>query len=138
MEQIFDIHLMEKIVGKMYVSREGLYYRFRCSCDLPSSDLYTIIAINGQTQKDLGICVPQKTGFGFERKISVKCFQNDSFAFHVAVRSEGKMEEFIPICEQKPFAYITSLPMARLSLRGQAVGVVLPRTCENQLPPAGE
>lgn len=124
-EKRFAVWFKEQIVGTMYVCREGLYYRFRCVCDFPTSDLYVVFAVCGKNETNLGICLPQKNGFGFERKLSAKHFEHDDFTFYGAMRREKQIERFIPIAENKPFRYIAVLPTARLTIRNETVGILL-------------
>ena len=60
MEGIYDIFRGGEKIGKAEVRREGLYYRFRCCCDLTGEVMYRLTVACGEKTENLGIPVPDE------------------------------------------------------------------------------
>ena len=83
MEGIFDILRGGEKIGKAEVRREGLYYRFRCCCDLTGEVMYRLIVICGGKTENLGIPVPE--GDSFRLSTRTACMK---IAMHIANSDE--------------------------------------------------
>ena len=93
---MFEIYMGTKAVGTARVSREGLYYRFDCTCKPPDSSLYRIWVTDGTGETDLGICVPDGGVYTLTKRLPVKGFRGETFSFSLR-RNEEKKAPPIPL-----------------------------------------
>lgn len=122
MEGKYDIILDGKCVGQAEVSREGLYYRIICHCQLPEHSLCKIqITCEAQTET-LGTLVPEGEKFVLCKKVPTKQFPGRILSFHAIEKGE---ERFVPVFDGKPFPYVSKLNTARLERRNGQLGIVL-------------
>ena len=121
MEGIHDIWLGDKAVGKAEVSRQGLYYRIRCKCQLAEESLCRVRA----GDVSLGVLIPDGDGFGLETKLPVKRFENQSRKFTIQPNRPVLAGKFIPIKPEEPFAYIERLKDAYLARQDGQLGIVI-------------
>lgn len=119
MEGIYEIMLWDKTVGTVSVSREGLYYRFHCRCELPENTVCRVTA----GKESLGILVPTGEGFELNTKLPVKRFGEIAPEFHLVPNKPVLEGTFIPIKPEEPFAYIERLKDAYLVRRGDEIGI---------------
>ncbi len=121
MEGIHDIYLGEQQVGSAEVTREGLYYRFRCSCSLEGNSVCRV-NVCGQT---LGVLIPRGELFCLETKLPAKRFANKIPIFSVQPNRPVLEGRFIPISPEEPFAYISRLKNAHLARQDGQLGIVI-------------
>lgn len=121
MEGYFEVYLHGQPVGKVEVRREGLYYRFRCRCQLSSQSVCRLEA----NEISLGILVPMGNGFGLDTKLPVKRFGEAMWEFEVMPNRPVLEGRFVPIKPEEPFAYLERLKDAYLVRRDGQIGVVL-------------
>lgn len=112
-------------VGKAEVKKEGLYYRFTCSCTPPEAGIYRISVSDGNTVRDLGICVPTGAKFTLNARLPAKYLREDKLTFFLISNEERGTESGFPIATGKPFEHLDKLNAARLQMRnGQPVIVI--------------
>ena len=123
--QEFDIYLDGRVVGTAYVNREGLYYKFRCSCMFGEKGIYKLIVRCGQQKESLGICLPQGESFGLEKRVPVKRLGEGTMQFTAVSQNAGSPERFVPLQEETPFEWISKLKKARFEIREGIMGLVI-------------
>ena len=121
MEGIYEIMLWDDPVGKVEVTREGLYYRFRCRCDLTEDTVCRVMA----GKESLGILVPAVEGFELDTKLPVKRFGVGVPEFRLSPNKPVLEGKFIPIKPEEPFAYLERLQDAFLVRRGDEIGICI-------------
>lgn len=87
MYKLYPITLEEMQVGEAVVQKEGLYYRFRCRCRLPSADIYVINCESGKGSVCLGVCVPDGNEFTLEKRISEKKVDTEQLKLYARPKS---------------------------------------------------
>lgn len=122
-----NVFLNEEVIGTVQISKEGLYYRFRCQCSLPQAGMYRLIVSNANIQMDLGICIPQGTCFVLDRKVAIKHLGDGKLNFHVVLKTNPVGDRFIPVCSDKRFNYITELKHASYQIRDGNPGILIPK-----------
>ena len=112
-------------VGKVQVTREGLYYRFCCRCRI-SGDVVCRLAVRcGEKEESLGVVVPVGEGFGLDKRLPVKNLGEGEMAFFLMPKAGGVRGKFVPIYPEEPFAYIARLKDAFLARQNGQVGIVI-------------
>lgn len=125
MEGNYSVFFGNSQCGKVSVQRQGLYWRFQCRCRLSSEILCRLQVDCGGVQENLGILVPMDGGFGLDKKIPVKRLGEGIPSFRIAPSGEGARREFVPICPEEPFAYITRLKESYLVRRNGQAGILI-------------
>ena len=59
-------------VGTAFVTKEGLFYTIRCSCQAQKQIPYRIEAVWADKTEDLGICANTEDGIGLTVRLSSK------------------------------------------------------------------
>ena len=127
LEGNYEVFFGRNAVGKVQVIRQGLYYRFICRCKLPEEGIYRLCVLCGKTQTNLGVVVPEGTGFGLDKVIPVKRLEKGKPEFFLAPRHEPVSGMFVPISPEEPFYYIAKLKDSFLEYQNGKLGVVLAR-----------
>ena len=113
--------LWDRPVGKVEVTREGLYYRFRCRCKLEEDTVCRVTA----GRESLGILVPCGDGFELRTKLPAKRFGDTAPEFRLVPNKPVLEGKFIPIKPEEPFAYLERLKEAYLEYRGNEMGIYI-------------
>ena len=116
---MFDILWNGKPVGTAECKKEGLYYRFDCSCTPPDKAFYRVVLTDGQVQRDLGICVPQGNRFVLTARVPCKLINTEALSFEL---TDKRQESFsVPVNTGEPFEHLEKIETARLQVtNGQA------------------
>ena len=109
-----DVYLGQEKVGEASVRQEGLYYHFSCRCRLPSKSVYCAMLRCGESEFDLGVCVPEGNSFRADKRIPVKLFSQSEFKFYIVERNKH-LHTVVPVDAQKPFSYLQHLENAYFS-----------------------
>lgn len=125
MTECYDIFLGSQRVGKAYVDRQGLYYRFRCRCRLASDVICRLSACRGGEEVHLGIPVPVSGEFVLDTRLPVKRFPEGEFRFLLHPKHQELRGRFVPLSPQEPFAYLAKLKSAHLEKREGQLGLVI-------------
>lgn len=115
----------DKPIGTANVRREGLYYRIHCRCGISGEVLCRVLVRCGKREESLGILVPQDGAFGLDTRIPVKRVGEGPLTFCAAPRHRDLQGQFIPLCPEEPFHYITRLKEAYLEKRNGQLGIVI-------------
>lgn len=107
---MYDVLLNNIPVGNVQVDREGLYYKFQCSCRFPQNRIYRIRVSDGKSEIMLGVCIPKGDQFVLNTKIPTKKIQGETLLFTAETQNE------MGICVESgmSFAYLDKLETARL------------------------
>ena len=124
MDGIYDIFRGEDKIGKAEVRREGLYYRFRCCCNLTGEVMYRIIVLCGGKTENLGIPVTEGDCFQLSTKLPVSRFSSDEPEFR-AVPRHPRQGLWVSISPETPFEYITRLEHAVAEKRDGQMGLLI-------------
>ena len=125
MQELYDICFRDAKIGQVRVSKQGLYYVFRCMVTLPQQGSYRLWAETKDKAIDFGLFVPGNGCFELTKRVPVKNFASDHISFVLRDNEEKSMENWVPIDPNTPFAYITLLENARLKHRDGIPGAVL-------------
>ena len=125
MTESYDVFLGQQAVGKVYTDRQGLYYRFRCRCQVAGGTICALTARCADEEIHLGIPVPAGDAFTLETRVPVKRFPEGEFRFVLLPRHGEMKGEFIPLSPQEPFTYLTQLKHAYLQKRDGRLGIVI-------------
>lgn len=124
MEGFYELKFGGQAVGKVQVTRQGLYYRFRCRCRLSGDVISRVSILCDGKQDNLGILVPMGDGFGLDTGLAVKKLGQGRPEFLVMpVRPKG--EKFVPLRPEEPFSYLSRLKNAYLAERNGTIGILL-------------
>ena len=128
MEGSYEVLFGDKSVGRVQVTKEGLYYRFFCRCRM-SGEVVSRLAVRWQDkQESLGILVPVDGGFGLNTRLAAKKCGEGKPEFAVMPNKGELHGKFIPISPEEPFAYIQRLKDAFFERRYGQPGIVLKDT----------
>ena len=122
---MYEVFQSGKAVGTVEAAREGLYIRFSCRCRPTDRDMIRLWMICGETEIDLGLCVPVDGGFGTEKRIPAKQCGAGELQFCLRHKDDTLRGKFIPLSPEEPFQYIHRLETAFLERRGLKVGIVI-------------
>ena len=121
----YDIKSGDKVLGRVKVERQGLYYLFSCRCSLTGEVMHRLLVRCGGKEEDLGVCVPVDGAFGVEKKIPCKRLGEGTPEFFLLPKHEKMEGKFIPIYPEEPFSYIHRLEGAFLKHQAGQLGIVL-------------
>lgn len=125
MEGNYEVLLGKEAVGRVLVSREGLYLRFLCRCNL-SGDVVCRLSVScGGKEENLGVLVPEGDRFGLETKLPIKKLGQGTPAFCVLPNRVAAQEKFVPISPEEPFAYIEKLKKSFLARKNGVLGAII-------------
>ena len=125
MEGNYGVYFGNKLAGKVQVCRQGLYYHFRCRCQLTGGVVCRLNAVCGDRQENLGVVVPMDGGFGLDTKLPVKRLGEGAMEFFLIPKHSAKSGTFVPIYPEEPFAYIARLKEAYLIKQNGQAGILL-------------
>lgn len=138
MEKEYSVFSGKEEVGKVWVQRRGLYYRICCRCALTGTVPYKLIASCGDNTADLGLCVPQREGFGVDTGIPIKRLGEGPLTFRLIPRRKKSEGRFAPISPEEPFHHIAQLQNAVLAKRDGVVGILVPEGQNSSDSPTGQ
>ena len=121
----YEIRRGNDVVGTATVEKQGLYYRFFCQCQIQGQGMRRILVSCGKTRIDLGICVPLEDVFGLEKKVPCKQLGEGMPEFQLLPKYPDVKGKFIPVYPDEPFAYMSRLKDAYLSVRDGQPGIVI-------------
>lgn len=127
----YDILLGQDPVGKAEVCIEGLYYRFRCRCELSGQVMYRLVVLCGGKQENLGVLIPVGDSFGLETKLAVKRLGKGKLEFRLLPKHTHLDGRFVPLTPDEPFSYISRVRTAYLARKDGKIGVVIQEIDQN-------
>ena len=138
MEENYSVFFGSRAVGKVQVTRQGLYYRFLCRCQISGDVVCRLHVRCGEREERLGVVVPIGEGFGLETRLPVKRLGEGEMAFSLVPKHDGPKERFVPISPEEPFAYLSRLKDAYLEKRDGRLGAVFPEEAQPSFRPTGQ
>jgi len=123
LEGTFQVYLGTNSVGKVQVTRLGLYYRIVCRCQIDGDMVYRLYAVTGNIRENIGVVVPDGDGFILEKKIPVKRIGDAEVQYILSTGAGIDRGTFVPIRPEEPFAYIERLKTAFLETENGQIGV---------------
>ena len=79
----YAVYYHGKPVGWGQLERQGMYYVFRCLVRPPQRTKWRLWIRSGVRQRDLGVLVPEATGYGGVARFSVREFGSSEFRFEL-------------------------------------------------------
>ena len=125
MDGLYDIFRGGERIGKADVCREGLYYRFRCACDLSGAVIYRITVTCGEKEVNLGIPIPSADAFYLNTKIAASRLGQGRPSFRAVPRHPQKEGMWVPISPEEPFGYLHRLKNAVPEIRDGIMGIYI-------------
>ncbi|MBE6933618.1 MAG: hypothetical protein E7462_00970 [Ruminococcaceae bacterium] len=135
MDGIYDIYLGTDKIGKAEVCKEGLYYRFRCCCNLEGQEIHRLVVTCGEKSENLGIPVPEGDAFYLRIRIPVSHFSGETPVFRAVPRYPRSEGLWVPIAPEMPFAYIEKLEDAVMERRDDQMGILIREEAAAEAPP---
>ena len=120
----YDVTLNGEIVGKVCATREGLYTRFQCHCQLPDAQMYRLHMICDGQKLDLGVCVPAGTQFGVNKSLQTKQIGDGEKKFCVVCALQNNSSDLVPVSTDTAFEAIFRLEHARLYRQNGQYGIL--------------
>jgi len=125
LEGYYQVLFGDKPVGKVQVTKEGLYYRFYCRCRMAGEVVSRLTVCWPDKRENLGVLVPVDDGFGLNTKVAAKKCGEGRPEFLIVPHKSELQGKFIPISPEEPFAYIQRLKDAFFERRYGQPGIVL-------------
>lgn len=125
MENWFGVSFGNQTVGKVRVTKQGLYYRFSCRCRIGGDVVCRLTVSCGDKRENLGIVVPMDGGFGLDTKIPAKRIGEGKMEFFLIPKHDVSDGQVVPIYPEEPFAYISRLKDAYLVKRNGQKCIVI-------------
>lgn len=128
----FEIFMHSQPVGSATVQKDGLYFSFSCSCQMPDNGIYRVVVEDGKHSENLGVLIPNGDTYALTAKLPLKRFCTDNFSFQVMDRQKKASGICVPLASDKPFLYISKLRESYLTLVDGQLYIRLPDIC-NQI-----
>lgn len=125
LDGLYDIFRGGEKIGKVEVLRRGLYYRFRCYCDLTGDVIYRITVQCGDVTENLGIVLPCMDSFWLEKDLPISRFAKEVPVFRAIPRHPAKYDAGLQIKPDEPLCYLNRIRAAHLRLRADAKGYMI-------------
>ena len=119
----YKLYRQQRPVGKVELTREGLYYRIRCCCE-PTKEILRLICKGCHGDVLVGVCGPAGWGFGIERRMPVKSFDSDPQEFYLQGQKE-RQRDFFELTHQLPDVLQDKLERCRFMVRDGVPGLYL-------------
>ena len=126
MDGCYGVKLGKDTVGKLEITRSGLYYRFFCRCMFQDCAVYRLVIQCAEERIRIGVPVPDGTGYLLDKKLPAKLFSGPVREAYLAPMHERVEGRFVPLSPEEPFGYISELEKAFLTHSGGKVGVWIP------------
>jgi len=129
----YDVMLRGKSVGRVQLTKQGLYYHIRCSCTVIDQNIYRLLGSCDGDQIRFGVLVPEGKRLILETKIPTKKLMADNLAFFLeSVVSHGqspatqeRIFQYVPIYPDEPLAYLSKLKKSYFEIRNGKPGILI-------------
>ena len=129
----YELRFADESRGYACVERQGLYYRITCRCELTGEVRFRVHVQGDRGAADLGILIPDGSGFGLRTSIAVKRL-GDVLEFALKPVHKTSMGSFVRVSAAEPFAYLTQLKTAVFSRQNGQAGVLLDQKSDSSSP----
>lgn len=133
----YDICLGSEILGQATVERQGLYFKIVCRCHLSGQTRFRVSVAGSGGEEDLGLLIPQGSGFGLTKSVAVKKL-GEQLRFQIVPAHVKPNGSFIPLCPDEPFRYLERIKSAVLSRKDGQVGLLLQGVSKDSSKPTGQ
>ena len=106
--ETYSIHFGEEILGEANVKKQGLFYRIHCLCRISGSVPFRI-AVRGDREVDLGLCVPMEHDFGLNTSIPISKVGNGKLEFWARPTHTIQKLDCVTVSPDEPFGYLAKL-----------------------------
>lgn len=118
---MYEVFCGQSCVGSVHITREGLYYKFHCTCTLPNRDIHRLWVSDGENNWDLGICVPSGDHFTVTARLPIKQLRGEDWSFRLL----SPKEIAAPVATGEPFDRLADLENSRLrEVDGQSMLII--------------
>lgn len=121
----YEIKNQGKTVGRVEVTKQGLYYHISCRCDPPGGGMQRLILRTGESRTDLGICVPENGSFVVRKRIPCKTVTGENPTFILESQNRRQMGRFVIPDPDMPFPELSNLSGAILERREGKLGILI-------------
>ena len=123
MEGLYQVYYGREPVGKVEITRQGLYLRIICRCCLPGQQIYRLYAVSEKARMNLGVLLPNEDGGYLEKRIPARSLTDINIRFVISTGAGEGLGKFIPLSPEEPFAYIDRLKDGFLDSENGRLGV---------------
>ena len=116
--ETYSIHFGEEVIGEATVEKQGLFYRIHCLCHISGSVPFRV-TVKGDTDVDLGLCVPMDHDFGLNTSIPISKVGNGKLEFWARPKHTVKKLDCVTVSPDEPFSYLAKLKGAYLVSRDE-------------------
>ena len=94
-------------IGHAMVEKKGLYYHFRCECDLSGEVIYRLTVSCGEKTVNLGVPVPEKGHFLLTARVAVSKLGEGKLIIRAVPRHGQLQGQFIPISQNSSLTLLS-------------------------------
>jgi hypothetical protein len=116
----YPVTYLGATVGKIEITKEGLYYRYKGEFQLTESHFYRVYALTPSGEMNLGVCCPAEGKWTISGTIAINKLNTDCLHFEIC--TSEKKDTFIPINENQPIPFLEHLMDYRFCRKGDLVG----------------
>ena len=102
MEENYGVYFGNRPVGKVQVTRQGLYYHFLCRCELTGDVMCRLWVTCADKRESLGLVVPVDGGFGLNTSLPVKRLGEGELTFSLRPSMTSPPENLSPFPRRNP------------------------------------
>ena len=106
--ETYSILFGGETIGEAIVKKQGLFYRIHCLCRISGSVPFRI-AVRGDREVDLGLCVPMDHDFGLNTSIPISKVGNGKLEFWARPKHTVKKLDCVTVSPDEPFSYLAKL-----------------------------
>lgn len=125
MENEYAVSIANEPVGKVCVTRQGLYYRFQCYCKLSGNVVYRLVVSYGSDSVNIGVLVPDGSAFCLDKKLPTKYFTENEPKFMLIPHRETSERVFAEIYPEEPFCYLDRVKNSFLCYQNGKPGLMI-------------
>ncbi len=119
--QEYDVTYLDRPVGTVKVTRDGLYYNIRCKCRI-CIGVHKLYAESEKGRILIGALYPNDGFYEIDKRISAKTLGLDIQAFYVNPINEEQCNIY-EISEDQPFIQLPQIENACLDLKKGRWGI---------------
>lgn len=114
--EIYSVNLEQKEIGSARISREGLYCRVNCICQMQEERLYILYVKGAEETLRLGILVPKDGKLCLDTKLPAKRFPLRIDEIYLLEKGKEKAADGIILEEGKAVNGLENLMCAKLRI----------------------
>lgn len=121
MEGTYDVKLGTEAMGKVYVMKKGLYYRFECACSLCGDIMHDLTLQVGEQEIHLGLLIPQNGVWRVNTQLPIKQVGKGIPTFYIKPRHIHMNGQVYHVKPDEPFRYLDSLESMYLTKQNNKI-----------------